>query len=563
MFTALILVPLLAGAAAGPPPALELPARDPNALVILAEIALERGDCKKAAESYLETLPGANAALAGRVSQVALACEHLPAAWQAAQRWRELAPRDVEAAALYAVVALRLHRIPDAQAGVRVVLESADMEPKLAELTVLLLEQAETPAVLAALAGTVDVDTASAPVLSLLTELALNAHDLRRAERYAQLALDRDPQLFEARSLLSQIYARQGDGLNALAAARAGALADPKRGAFLVAQALVSLNRTQEAREEFERLRAAGGNAAEIDRRLALLSMQDGDLEDARRRFTAMSREAAAAESAVFHIAEIDALEGQEEPALAGYRRLFDSSLAVTARIRAAGLLLERGMRGEALALLDEYAVEHPESSFDLTMTKAQLLSEHGETDTGLSLLAAALERHPKHPALEYDRAVLLEQAGQVREAVGALEQLLKERPDDATLLNALGYTLADHGMRLSHAEDLIRRALLITPDNPAVIDSLGWVRVKRGDAKGAVSILEHAYALARDPEIAAHWGEALWKAGSKDEAREVWSGALELDPDSKALQSVIGRFVPPPPPSPSPPPSSTPPAVP
>jgi tetratricopeptide (TPR) repeat protein len=555
MFTALILVPLLAGAAAGPAPAVEPPSRDPNALVILAEIALERGDCKKAAESYLESLPGANAALAGRVSQVALACEHLPAAWQAAQRWRELAPRDTEAAALYAVVALRLHRIPDAQAGIRVVLESADIEPKLAELTVLLLEQAETPAVLAALAGAVDVDSASASVLSLLTELALNAHDLRRAERYAQLALDRDPQLFEARSLLSQIYARQGDGLNALAAARAAAGSDPKRGLFLVAQALVSLNRTQEAREEFERLRAEGGNAAEIDRRLALLSLQEGDLEDARRRFTAMVREAGVAESALFHIAEIDALEGEEEPALAGYRRLFDSSLAVTARIRAASLLLKRGKRAEALALLDEYAVEHPESGFDLTMTKAQLLSEHGETDTGLSLLTAALERHPKHPALEYDRAVLLEQAGQVREAVGALEQLLKERPDDATLLNALGYTLADHGLRLSHAEDLIRQALVITPDNPAVIDSLGWVRFKRGDAKGAVPILERAYALARDPEIAAHWGEALWKAGSKDEAREVWSGALELDPDSKALQTVIGRFVPPPlPPPPSPP---------
>ena len=112
-------------------------------------------------------------------------------------------------------------------------------------------------------------------------------------------------------------------------------------------------------------------------------------------------------------------------------------------------------------------------------------------------------------------------------------------------MLNALGYTLADHGMRLPYAESLIRRALAVTPDNPAVVDSLGWVRFKRGDSRGAAKLLARAYALSRDSEIAAHWGEALWKSGDKAQARQVWSSALALDPDSKALQTVIGRFIP------------------
>lgn len=141
---------------------------------------------------------------------------------------------------------------------------------------------------------------------------------------------------------------------------------------------------------------------------------------------------------------------------------------------------------------------------------------------------------------------MLLESAGKVRESVAVLEQLLEERPGDPNLLNALGYTLADHGMRLPHAESLIRRALAGSPDNPAVIDSLGWVRFQRGDAHGAAPILERAFTLSRDAEIAAHWGEALWKSGHKQQARSVWTDALAMNPDSKALKAVLDRFAPP-----------------
>lgn len=547
MLTAPILVSLLAVASPdASAPAVVQPARDPNALTILAEIALERGDCKGASENYLEALPYGNANLAQRATAVALACEHMPAAWESAQRLRALSPEDPDAASVYAAVALRLYRIPEAQAAIRTVLKAADREPRLAELTSLLLDGSEAPAVLAAISGAVDASSATPPVLTLLSELAMNAYDLRRASQYAQQALEKDSRVFEARSLMGQVYARQGDNLNALAAAQAARDVDAKRGTFEVAQALVTLDRPTEAQQELERLRTSGeGFGAEIDRRLALLALQENDLPQARRRFTELAANPAAMETALFYLAEIDALEGDEEKALAGYRRLLNSSLGVSARTRAAGLLLERGNRAEGLRLLDDYVVEHPESAFEFTMTKAHLLADHDEADSGLALIAAALEQHPKHPTLEYDRAVLLESAGKVRESVGALERLLEERPEDPTILNALGYTLADHDMRLAHAESLIRRALAVTPDNPAVVDSLGWVRFRRGDARNAALILERAYSLGHDSEIAAHWGEALWKAGARVEARKVWSEALALDPDSKALQTVIGRFVP------------------
>ena len=268
-------------------------------------------------------------------------------------------------------------------------------------------------------------------------------------------------------------------------------------------------------------------------------------MKEARQRFQELLASGEGNDAAQLYLADIDARDGDPDAAIAAYRRLYDSSVALSARSRAAALLLDKKSRTEALALLDDYATDHPEDELDLTLAKARLLADHGEPDAGLALLSSALERHPQHPSIEYDRAVILEQAGHVHESVDALEQMLAQRPDDPTLLNALGYTLADHTLELPHAETLIRKALVVMPDNPAAIDSLGWVQYRKGDARGAAVTLERAYALDHDGEIAAHWGEALWASGQHDQARRVWATALAREPDSKPLKATIQRFLP------------------
>ena len=150
------------------------------------------------------------------------------------------------------------------------------------------------------------------------------------------------------------------------------------------------------------------------------------------------------------YLADIAALEGDTETALAGYRRLTNSIAGSGGPHPRCRVAARSRQPREALTLLDDYVTEHPERGFEMTLTKANLLAEHGEADAGLAILSSAMEQHPRHPALEYDRAVLLEKQGEVRESVAVLERLLSERPGDPTLLNALGYTLADHGMRLS-----------------------------------------------------------------------------------------------------------------
>jgi predicted Zn-dependent protease len=577
----LLAVALLAGCAGVHAPKDKPPApaahTDPSALTVLAEADLKRGDCRGASENYAQAAATGDAALARRATQVAMACEHLPAAWQAASRWRSLAPNDREANALYAAVALKLYRTTDARAAIHdfwraeeqqdsAPAEASPVPPgkgagpatlpppvraqeraskSITELTALLLEESDAPAVLTAMSGALEPTANTPDTLILLGELSLAAYDGQRAQTYAQRALQHDPKDPAALRVLARAYLMRGDASQAVATARRAQADDATRGGFEVAEILASLDRSEEAHQELERLRTNGAPQAEIDRRLALLAFNSGDMKEARQRFTDLLNNGEGNDAAQLYLADIAARDGDREGAIAAYRRLYDSSVALSARSRAAALLLDKNSRTEALALLDDYAADHPEEELDLTLAKARLLADHGEADTSLELLAAELDRHPQHPSIEYEHAVILEQAGHVHESVAALEHMLSERPDDPTLLNALGYTLADHTLELPHAETLIKKALVQMPDNPAALDSLGWVHFREGDAHGATVLLERAYSLDHDGEIAAHWGEALWVSGQKGEARKVWAEALAREPDSKPLKATIKRLLP------------------
>ena len=478
----------------------------------MAEADLKRGDCRAASEAYAQAAAIGDAKLARRATQVAMACEHLPAAWQAATRWRTLAPGDREADALYAAVALKLYRTQEARAAIRDFWRAEEQQAapapaapgapvagarsaaraakSMTELTALLLEESDAPAVLTAMSGALEPTANSPETLTLLGELALAAYDGQRA---AGLCAAGPAAESEGPGGAAGAGTRLRDAGRCAAGGRHGA---PGHGRRRHARRLRAGREFWPRSIAAKRLTRSSSGCAptahrtgEVDRRLALLAFKSGDLKEARQRFTELLSSGEGNDAAQLYLADIAARDGDADAAIAEYRRLYDSSVALSARSRAAALLLDKRARTEALALLDDYAADHPEEELDLTLAKARLLADHGEADTGLALLSAALERHPQHPSIEYDRAVILEQAGHVHESVEALEHMLTERPDDPTLLNALGYTLADHTLELPHAEALIRRALVVMPDNPAALDSLGWVRFREGDARGAAGV--------------------------------------------------------------------------
>ena len=106
-----------------------------------------------------------------------------------------------------------------------------------------------------------------------------------------------------------------------------------------------------------------------------------------------------------------------------------------------------------------------------------------------------------------------------------------------------LGYTLADRTTRYTEAKSLIERAHRLKPDDPAILDSLGWVYYRSGNLQQAEIYLRQALQAFPDAEIAAHLGEVLWMQGKHQEAREIWQQSLQRQPDSTILRSTMQRL--------------------
>jgi tetratricopeptide (TPR) repeat protein len=304
------------------------------------------------------------------------------------------------------------------------------------------------------------------------------------------------------------------------------------------------LDRLDEARQELESMRTDASVRDEADLRLGKLAYQMGDMSEAGRRFGSLISSPTAAPEAYFYLSSIAERMGRTDLALEGYEKLAEAGAAgLLVRGRAARLLMKKDDRNEAFRILDEYAAKERSEALDVEFAKAALLEDTGKAPEAIALLQLALERFPNHPGVRYQIALMQDKAGLQREAVKNLESLLKDRPEDASLLNALGYSLADRNQKLPRAETLIRKALQASPDNPAFLDSLGWVLFRRGDIPAALPYLERAYRIFPDAEIASHWGELLWVSGKQSDARALWARSLARSPDSKPLRATIERL--------------------
>jgi len=125
------------------------------------------------------------------------------------------------------------------------------------------------------------------------------------------------------------------------------------------------------------------------------------------------------------------------------------------------------------------------------------------------------------------------------------LRRLIALKPDSAQAYNALGYSLADRNLRLEEAAQLIDKALSLTPDDPFILDSKGWLLFRQGKLAAALEALQKAFAQRPDAEIAAHIGEVLWVLGRPNEALAVWREAAKAHPTNEVLAATIKRFVP------------------
>ena len=514
-----------------------------NADLVLADMALSRGDCRGGTERYIKAALATNdATISKRASEVASECQQIGASAKAARRWQKLDPESADAAAAVALAAVRLYQPAEASAAIlRTHVLGGD------EALIKLMGEASdaggSSIALNTLRPKLESPDVSDRLLAAGVDLALESFDFATAHKLADRMLTNEPASGTARAQLARVLTAEGDDVAAVAIAQEAAALDPDTERFAYVDTLMRLDRLDEARQELESMREDESVRAEADLRLGKLAYQMGDLTEAGRRFGSLIGTPAAAPEAFFYLSSIAEREGRTDLALEGYSRLAEAGAGLIVRGRAARLLLARNERDAAFRMLDAHAAKERSEILDVEFAKAALLADADRPTDAIALLQLALERFPDHPGVRYQIALIQDKAGQERESVRSFETLLKVRPEDASLLNALGYSLADHNQRLPRAEQMIRKALAASPDNPAFLDSLGWVLFRRGDVAGAMSHLERAYRIFPDAEIASHMGEALWVSGKQSEARALWARALARAPESKPLRATIERL--------------------
>lgn len=210
---------------------------------------------------------------------------------------------------------------------------------------------------------------------------------------------------------------------------------------------------------------------------------------------------------------------------------------------RRASLLARQGKLAQARELLRRM----PESTADEQrlkfMAEAQLLREQQQWKEADSVLKNANQRLPDDPELLYEQAMVVERLGRFDEMEKLLRKVIQLKPDHQHAYNALGYSLADRGVRLEEARQLVVRALELSPGDPFITDSLGWVEYRMGNRDQAVQLLRQAYAHRPDTEIATHLGEVLWANGQQDEARRIFRLARDREANNDVLRETLKRL--------------------
>ncbi len=515
--------------------------------VFAAEYLGAEGDLNGAVEEYLEAaLRSEDVEIARRATRVAYAAEAWQQAAMAADRWALLDPDNVAAHEAAATAMLAVGDYFGAEFQILAILDLMGDSTEAWMLVSNLMSHADSPEnaneileeVLAA-RGTAD----NAYAMFARSQLAVRSQDLNRAFELARQAVELEPGQLEFLTWAGRLalnlkltetgleYIRRAWRLNPndhdLSLAFADLLARNGRGeeARTVLKDMPQTPDVMLSRILFE-LSAKNRPAAEK----LFAKFGDMDFDDPQEK--------------VFYQAQAaEALEYFEQ-AIALYGEVTSGERALAAAIRIAEL---KAIGGDLAAarkeLADLRATDNPAIMEESWLAEARILREAGLKEESFQVLDAAIASMPGSMAILYTHALLAAELGWVDIAEKDLRRVIASQPENAAALNALGYTLADQTERYEEAEELIRQAYILQPNEPSIIDSMGWIAFRLGRFQESIQFLQKAWQLDKNPEIAAHLGEVLWVVGNRNAAMAIWREGYDIDRDNPVLVETLDRL--------------------
>lgn len=549
--------PLKTPLVAAPPPAAEtkqvaLPNQELSAQTLyqylVGEVALQRNQPELAADALLDLAKSSrDPRLARRATEAAVQGRQAFQAADAAALWQSLDPDSPQAIQAAAALLLNSGRLSEARPYLEKILakEGESRASGFLHLNQMLARQRDRGAVLELVRDLAKPYPAVAEAHFAVAQAAWNAG--KKDEALAELRqADTLKPGWEPAALFRGMALQQTSIPDALGFYRDFLQKHPKAREVRLAYArlLVGEKQYHQARVEFQRAIADAPNNPEISFAIGLLAMQEGDFEAAdsylRQTLDGGYRDG---DLVRLYLGQVAEERKRWDEAAKWYDSVEQGENYINARIRLASLLAKQGKLEEARRQLQQTPAQNDQQRALLVQAEAQLLREAKLYPAALDVLGKGLEKLPNHPDLLYDHAMAAEKLDKLDVMEKDLRHLIQLKPDNAHAYNALGYTFAERGIRLAEARDLVEKAAALAPEDPFIMDSLGWVYFRLGQPAKALEILRHALDLSHDPEIAAHLGEVLWTQGQPNEARAVWQSALKLAPENESLRNVMQKF--------------------
>ena len=307
---------------------------------------------------------------------------------------------------------------------------------------------------------------------------------------------------------------------------------------------LIQMHRYDEAHVELLRLIREQPGDPRVLYSLGFIDFQLGQFAKAESWFLRLRDSRQHISEAHYYLGRIAEQNRDFEQATRWYSGVHDGLHHLDARVRISFVVAKQGDVEKARQQIRSIVWQNEEQRLALIQAEAEILSEAKRYEEAVVLLDEEIEEGVPSDLL-YTRALLAEKLGRMDMLEQDLRALLDQNPDNATVLNALGYSLADNTDRYEEAHALIQRALDLSPNDFHILDSMGWVLYRMGNLDQAERFLRQAITVRHDPEIAAHLGEVLWMQGERLEASAIWETALERSPDNVYLLEVIQRLKP------------------
>ncbi|GAA6150807.1 tetratricopeptide repeat protein [Pseudoteredinibacter isoporae] len=521
-------------------------AQDTLYSLLVAEFAGRRGNTDIALDNYLEQAQQTrDTGLAMHSAKIARQLRKPQAALEAAMLWSELDPNSEEALFIATTELINAKRFVEALEYSRKLEQRGN---QALHLTIASQASNSEGANLGIMAELIQSwleeegeDTELLTALAILLQQQAPDQSLALAQR----ALAQDPNYTSAAIVEVKALQRLKRTLEAKSRLEALLKEQPENKRLRVQYARLMANVDLAAAEsEFAGLYRDYPKDTELQLAYALVLYELGKINPAEEQFSLLLDKEHSYSMANYYLGRI-AMNRQQPHVAMGY---FDEVRAgdpnyLPAWVFRSDLLVEQGQSDEAIALLERSAKQFPKLAQRFLLVTVEAFNKYGQSDMSIALLNKALAQDPSNRHLLYGRAMSYEKQDQLSAMEADLRAILQNKPDDASVLNALGYTLATRSDRKDEAFELIHRAFVLNPNDPAIIDSMGWIEYLRGNLEPALGHLRRAMEAYPDHEIAAHLGEVLWQMGRQDEAEAVWQAGFKLNPGSGILQEVMQRL--------------------